>query len=154
MFPEVLTVILNTEADSGLEPIVPMDGTDCKRVGYTIVMSVNLGNSSHFDIHHVSQGFTVWSEENPSMGSNWYFVMPNVHGKRPVLRFGSAMGWQAAGMAEQCMHHCMSTSMPDGPDGKRVGRNRHAFQYNLFGTFISAKQKILAAGKALNQCPC
>jgi hypothetical protein len=43
-------VILSTEADSGLEPIVPMDGTGRKRVSQTMdMMSVNLGNISHDD---------------------------------------------------------------------------------------------------------
>jgi hypothetical protein len=44
-FPDILSVILSTEADSGLRPIVPVDGTDVKRIGHTIDidMSVNLG---------------------------------------------------------------------------------------------------------------
>jgi hypothetical protein len=153
-FPDVLSVILSTEADSGLEPVEPMDGTAGKRVGFTIDTSVNLGNSSHFDVHDASQGFAVWTEEIPSMGSNWYFVMPNVHGKRPDgvqffglavrLSHGAAISWDG-----RALRHCTSISMPDGQDGERVGKHRQNFKNNLFGTFTSAKQKILAAGKAL-----
>ena len=92
-FPDVLRVILCTEADSALRPIVPMDGTDGKRVGHTIDMSVNLRKTSHYDINDALQGFAVWTEENPSMDSSWYFVMPNVHGKCPdgVPFFGLAV---------------------------------------------------------------
>jgi hypothetical protein len=71
-FPDILSVILSTEADSGLVPAHPMDGIDGKRVGYTIDMSINLGNSSHFDNNDASQGYAVWTEENPSTGSNWF----------------------------------------------------------------------------------
>ncbi|KAI2499760.1 hypothetical protein MHU86_14703 [Fragilaria crotonensis] len=42
-FPDVLGVILGLEADSGLEPIPPMNGDGVERVGFTIDMSVNLG---------------------------------------------------------------------------------------------------------------
>ena len=43
-------------------------------------MSVDLGNSSHSDVHDASQGFAVWTEEVPGRGENWFFVLPNVHG--------------------------------------------------------------------------
>jgi hypothetical protein len=157
-FPDILSVILSTEADSGLQPVVPMNGTDGKRVGYTIDMSVNLGNSSHYDVNDATQGYAVWTEENPSMGSNWFFVMPNVHGNRPDgvpflglavrLCHGAAISWDG-----RALRHCTSISMPEGPEGERVKRTRQNFQNNLFGTFTSAKEKIVAAGRALFSTP-
>ena len=157
-FPDILSVILSTEADSGLRPIVPMDGTIGNHVGHTIDMSVNLGNSSHYDINDALQSFAVWTEENPSMGSNWYVVLPNVHGARPdgvplsglavCLSYGVAISWDG-----RALRHCTSISMPDGPDGERAGRNRRTFQNNLFGTFTSAKERVLAAGRALHKNP-
>jgi hypothetical protein len=41
-----------------------------REVGYTIDVSVNLGNRSHFDVHEASQGFSVWTEEVPGLGAN------------------------------------------------------------------------------------
>ena len=41
-------------------------------LGYTIAMSVDLGNSSQFDVGDVLLGFSVWTEEVPSLASNWY----------------------------------------------------------------------------------
>ena len=121
-------------------------------------MSVNLGNSSHYDVNDATQGYAVWTEENPSMGSNWFFVMPNVHGKRPDgvpflglavrLCHGAAISWDG-----RALRHCTSISMPEGPEGERVKRTRQNFQNNLFGTFTSAKEKIVAAGRALFSTP-
>ncbi len=55
-----------------------------QRVGYTIDMSVDLGNLSHFDVHDVSYCFGVRTEEVPGRVENWFFVLPNEHGlKQP-----------------------------------------------------------------------
>jgi hypothetical protein len=99
--------------------------------------------------------YAVWTEENPSTGSNWFFVMPNVHGKRPDgtpfsgfavrLTHGVAISWDG-----RELRHCTSVSMPDGPVGKRVGETRQKFRNNLFGTFTAAQEKIVAAGRALS----
>ena len=53
-----------------------------RQVGYTIDMSVDLGNASHYDVHDASQGYSVWTEEFPGWGTNWFFVMPNLHGRQ------------------------------------------------------------------------
>ncbi len=39
-----------------------------------------LGNAAHDDVHDASQGFSVWMEDIPGTATNWYFLMPNVHG--------------------------------------------------------------------------
>jgi hypothetical protein len=54
-----------------------------RRVGYTIDMSINLWNSSQYDVHNASQGFSIWTEEVRGRGHNWFFVMPNLFGRRP-----------------------------------------------------------------------
>jgi hypothetical protein len=71
-----------------------------RRVGYTIDMSVDLGNSSHFDLNDSSQAFSVWLEEMVGNGENWYFVFPNVHGVR--LEQGKQIEFQ--GMAVKLGH--------------------------------------------------
>ena len=66
-FPEVLSVIRDVEGDTGLQPVSPMDGAPPRGgsprqegrrhcVGYSIDMSCDLGNSSHYDVHDASQG--------------------------------------------------------------------------------------------------
>ena len=82
LFPDVLAVIQDAEGDTGLSPAVSSMGEpgNMLRVGFTIDMSVDLGNSSHYDVGDVSQGFFVWTEEVPGLASNWYFVMPNLYG--------------------------------------------------------------------------
>ena len=73
LFPDVLVVIQDAEGDTGLSPVSSM-GTPGNRlrVGFTIDMSVDLGNLSHYDVGNVSQGFSVWTEEVPGLASNWY----------------------------------------------------------------------------------
>jgi hypothetical protein len=123
-----------------------------RRVGYTIDMSVNLGNSSHYDVHDASQGFSVWTEEIRGRGANWYFVMPNLHGTRPdgrpfagvaiKLGHGVAISWDG-----RVIRHCTSLSMPDGIDGARVGEGKKRFKNHLYGTFTAAKERVVQAGR-------
>jgi hypothetical protein len=61
-------------------------------------MSLSLGNLLHYKVHDASQGFSVWTEEVPGHGENWYFVLPNVvHGSKPD-------GRQFCGMAVKLGH--------------------------------------------------
>ena len=87
-------------------------------IGYTIDMSVNLGDTSHFDVHDASQGFRVWNEDVPGCGANWFFVLPNVHGLKPdgVTKFrgmavklghGVAISWDG-----RVIRHCTSNPIP------------------------------------------
>ncbi len=107
-----------------------MQGECRRRVGYTVDMSVNLGNLSHFDVHDASQGFTVWAEEVPGCGENWFLVLPNVHGlKRDrVTKFrgmavklghGVAISWDG-----RVIRHCTSMSHPDGMEYAMAGKLR------------------------------
>jgi hypothetical protein len=197
-FPQVYSVIRDTEGNTGLLPVPPMDGEalptptpkgqtadlSCelegilcddgatndvgeeselvrgerrRRVGYTIDMSVNLGNASHFDVHDASQGFAVWTEDVPGHGENWFFVLPNVHGLKPdgVTKFrgmavklghGVAISWDG-----RVVRHCTSVSHPDGMEYGRVGEVRDSFFRNhLYGTFTAAKERIVRAGRAFS----
>jgi hypothetical protein len=128
-----------------------------RRVGYTIDMSINLGNSSHFDVNNASQAFSVWLEEIVGHGENWYFVLPNVYGVR--LEQGKRIGFQ--GMAVKLGHgvaiswdgrkirHCMTASCPDGMKAGYVAKgNESSFRNHLYGVFTAAKEKIVKAGRA------
>jgi hypothetical protein len=152
-FPQVYSVIRDTEGDSGLPPVVPMDGEGGWRVGYTIDMSVDLGNASHYDIHDASQGYSVWTEEFPGRGTNWYFVMPNLHGMRDGVAFsglavrlthGVAISWDG-----RVIRHCTSLSQPDGPAVDMVGGVSGGVKNHLYGTFTSAKERVVEAGRTL-----
>jgi hypothetical protein len=83
-FPQVLAVMRDMESDTGLQPISPMEGDPHKKrgAGFTVDICVNLGNLLHFDVHDASQGYSVWTEETPGCGANWYFILTNVHGTR------------------------------------------------------------------------
>jgi hypothetical protein len=81
VFPDVLSVIQDTEGDANATPCTAMAGDvlhNC--VGCMIDMSVDLANASHFDVNDALQGLSVWTEEMPGMASDWYFAMPNLHG--------------------------------------------------------------------------
>jgi hypothetical protein len=205
-FPQVYSLIRDTEGNSGLSPVSPMDGSAVpvemdgdgtdddnsnnnaddaeandnfrnqlqeklrkklrkememlerrQRVGYTIDVSVDLGNSSHFDVNDASQAFSVWLEESVGHGENWYFVLPNVHGVR--LEQGKQIEFQ--GMAVKLGHgvaiswdgwkirHCTSVSCPDGMKAGYVAKgNECSFRNHLFGVFTAAKEKIVKAGRA------
>ena len=64
VFPDVLSVIQDTEGDASVRPAADM-AVDVKGNcdGGSIDMSVDLANASHFDINNASQGFSVWTEE-------------------------------------------------------------------------------------------
>lgn len=166
-FPGIMPVMLDTEKDSGLDALPVMEGIvhpaekSAGRVGYTIDMSINLGNASHHDVHDASQGYSVWTEEVCGLGHNWYFVMPNLYGRRPdgstfsgiavKLSYGVAISWDG-----RVLRHCTSISHPDGPPkpehpwhSPRVSSDgRQRFGNYLYGNFTSAKERIVQAGRA------
>ncbi|KAI2491465.1 hypothetical protein MHU86_23102 [Fragilaria crotonensis] len=117
-----------------------------QRVGYTVDMSINLGNSSHYDVNDASQGYSVWTEEVLGLGKNWYFVIPSVCGLRPgtktkfsgmavKLGHGVAISWDG-----RVIRHCTSVSCPDGMERGFVARKRSPFRNYLYGTFTAARK--------------
>ena len=86
-FPDVLAVIQDTEGDTGIKPCAAMGGdNDGNCVGMSINTSDGLANESHYDSNDAFQGFSAWTEEEPGLADNWYFIMPNMHGVRPEGR--------------------------------------------------------------------
>ena len=67
-YPQVYAVIRDTEGNSGLQPVPPMDGEGGRRVGYAVDVSVDLGNTSHVDIHDGSQGYSVFGGKSSVAG--------------------------------------------------------------------------------------
>ena len=122
--------------------------------GYSIDMSCNLGNSSHYDVHDASQGFSVWTEEHRGAAKNWYFIMPNVHGRKLdgstfagvaiKLRHGTAISWDG-----RVVRHCTSITMPDGINGGSPldSKRKRDFANHVYGTFTAAKERIVQAGR-------
>jgi hypothetical protein len=149
LFPDVLAVMQDTEADTGMKPCAAMGGdNDGNRVGMSIDTSDGLINSSHYDGNDASQGIGAWTEEVPGLAHNWYFVMPNMHGIRAdgrpfngiaiKLQHGTAISWDG-----RLIRHCTSMMNPDGPEGHSnpVGRN------HVYGTFSAAKERVVNAGR-------
>jgi hypothetical protein len=78
-----MAVVHDMEEDSGVVPVDSMGGEKKgHRVVYSIDTSVDLGNAAHYDVHDASQGFSVKTEDTPGTGTNWVFLLPNVHGVR------------------------------------------------------------------------
>ncbi|KAI2492939.1 hypothetical protein MHU86_21617 [Fragilaria crotonensis] len=75
--PAALRVMQDFENDSGMQHARGMEGGRC-RVTLSMDLSINLANSSHFDVNDASQGFTIWTEDYPGSTEDWYFVLPNM----------------------------------------------------------------------------
>ena len=150
-------MIRDLASNSGLKPEPSMDGEGDQGcgVGYTIDMSVNLGNASHYNVHDALQGFSVWTEEILGLGSHWFFVMPNLYGKRPdgrpfrcvaiKLSYGTAISWDG-----RVIGHATSLSKTDAVDGMRVGDVGYYPRNHLFGAFTAAKVRVIKVGRALS----
>ena len=121
------------------------------RVAYSIDMSVDLENASHFDVGDASQGFSVWTEEVPGKAENWFFVMPNLYGNNNGVPFngvavklyhGTSISWDG-----RVIRHCTSLTCPDGT-GKPFGGNSHPTLNHVYGSFSAAKERIVNAGRS------
>ena len=136
--PAVLRVMQDFENESRMQHVGGMDGGIC-RVTLSMDLSINLANSSHYDVNDASQGFTIWTEDHPGTTGGWYFVLPpNMKGKFPgtdreyngiaiKLSDGVIIGWDG-----RLIRH--GTSMVNS----RVG--------NIYGTFFAAKTRIIKYG--------
>ena len=135
--PAALRVMQDFENDSGMQHAPGMEGDQC-RVTLSMDLSVNLANSTHFDVNDASQGFSIWTEDHPGSTDDWYFVLPNMKGKFPgtereyngiaiKLSDGVLIGWDG-----RLIRH--GTSMA----GSRVG--------NIYGTFFAPKTRIITYG--------
>jgi hypothetical protein len=121
------------------------DGNFC-RVTHTMDVSVDLSNSSHYDVNDASQGFSIWTEDSPGTTKDWYFVLPNVYGRRNgdghrtynglaiQLTHGVLISWDG-----RLIRHCTSLM------------NRPQESEHVYGTFFAAKNSIVRYGARIAQ---
>ena len=154
-FPDVLSVIQDIEADSSAVPCKSMTGQAsgdgvCFRVGFSVDISVDMANATHYDVGDCSQGISVWLEEIPGLATGWYFVMPNMYccidgrmynGIAIRLRHGTAISWDG-----RVIRHGTSISHPDGCNTPIVGTDGGHVNH-LYGTFTAGKERIVNAGR-------
>jgi hypothetical protein len=134
IIPGVLRIIQDAEADwlVTLAPLIlewmGMGSSLC--TSYSMDISVDLKNASHYNINNASQGcFSIWTEDEPGCTWNWNFVLPNVYGKWPPvglaikLTHGALISWDG-----HVSRHC--TSM--------MQRTKHVYR-----SFFAAKVLLL-----------
>ncbi len=91
------------ENDSGMQLPPGMEGGQC-RVTLSMDLSINLANSSQYDVYDASQGFTIWTKDYPCSTKDWYFVLLTMKGEFPgtdrqytgiaiKLLHGALIGW-------------------------------------------------------------
>lgn len=138
--PGVLRVMQDIEDDSDILPTMGMAGDGCYgRVSHSMDVSVDLSNSSHYDVNDASQGFSIWTEDNPGSTKEWYFVLPNVFGKK------SGTGKIYNGMAIRLTHGVLISW-----DGRLIRHCTSMMQRekncHVYGTFFAAKSSIVTFG--------
>ncbi|KAI2510623.1 hypothetical protein MHU86_3734 [Fragilaria crotonensis] len=138
--PGVLRVMQDIEDDSDILPTMGMAGDGCYgRVSHSMDVSVDLSNSSHYDVNDASQGFSIWTEDNPGSTKEWYFVLPNVFGKK------SGTGKVYNGMAIRLTHGVLISW-----DGRLIRHCTSMMQRekncHVYGTFFAAKSSIVTFG--------
>ena len=136
--PGVLRVAQDLENDASMTALAGMDGDgDTCCVTHTMDLSVNLSNSSHYDVNDACQGFTIWTEEKPGTTGGWYFVLPNMVGTFPDSNR------EYNGIAIKLTHGVLVSW-----DGRliRHGTSVMNRQGNVFGTFFAAKTKVVKHG--------
>ena len=62
------------------------------RVSHSMDASDNLVNASHYDNNDGSQGAGIWTGDKHGSTKDWYFVLPNVFGKK-MGKVKPAMVW-------------------------------------------------------------
>jgi hypothetical protein len=108
-FGEVLAGIKSAERKGApAKALNEMGGDDGP--GGTMMISRNLGNSSHYDYADQSHSFAIWVEKLRGVAGNWYFVMPNISineskGVVVRLRHGVAISWDG-----RKIRHCSSVT--------------------------------------------
>jgi hypothetical protein len=113
-FPYELAAMIGHMHAFGEHPSAEMGGSD--GVTKSINVSVNLGNTPHYDNGDLGIGFGVWFEDIPGSARNWYFMLPNVlvthngkvyEGVRIKLGHGVAISWDGV-----AVRHCTTVTEP------------------------------------------
>ena len=143
--PGVLRIIQDAEEDGDLEGRdggMNGDGKCC-RISFSMDISVNLANASHYDINDATQGFSIWTEDEPGGTRNWYFVLPNVYGKWPQGTASGKNGPVFHGLAIKLTHGTLISW-----DGRVIRHctSKMERSKNVYGTFFAAKSSIVAYG--------
>jgi hypothetical protein len=103
------------------------NGVTCR-----MIISTDLGNSSHYDVYDESISASIWVEERPNLAQNFYFILPNTTFtnnsgiKKAVmikLSHGIAISWNG-----KLIRHCTSVTT--------IGENNH-----VYGNFFGATKK-------------
>jgi hypothetical protein len=140
--PAVLRVMQDLENDSGMVAFEGMagDGGD-GHVSHTMDQSVDLANSTHYDGNDASKCFTIWTEDIPGSTEGWYFVLPNVHGKR------TDGGGLFEGLAIRLTHGVLVSW-----DGRLVRHGTSVMERegHVYGTFYAAKKAIVEHGQRMS----
>jgi hypothetical protein len=108
-YQEVLSDIQQAEqAGVTAAPLAEMGGVEGP--GGSIMISRNLGNSSHFDNSDGSNSCSIWAEKHVGNATNWFFVLPNItiNGSKGVvikLRHGVSISWDG-----RIIRHCSSVT--------------------------------------------
>jgi hypothetical protein len=76
--------------------------------GTRLIVSVNLGNSPHYDSGDAATSVAIWVEDKPGQSENWYFILPNVsyggsNGVLVKLVHGVVISWDG-----REIYHCTS----------------------------------------------
>ena len=108
-YPDVLADIQRAEKAGAEVPALEAMG-GAEGPGGSIMISKNLGNSSHYDNSDGSNSCSIWAETNVGEASNWYFVLPNmrINGSEGVvikLRHGVSISWDG-----RIVRHCSSVT--------------------------------------------
>ena len=140
MFVGTQRVMRDLERSAQQVPCDDMRGKhDCGMC--TQDFSINLTNSSHYDVGDASRGYAVWVEGGAVRGKSgndgWYFVLPNVvvvsgqeggecekGGIAIRLGHGVTISWDG-----RVLRHCTSQPIAMSQEGNR------------FGVFVAAKKR-------------
>ena len=116
------------------------DGRD-GHISHTMDQSVDLANSSHCDGNDASKCFTIWTEDISGSTEGWYFVLPNVHGKR------AGGGGLFDGLAIRLSHGVLISW-----DGRLVRHGTFVMDRkgHVYGTFYPAKKAIVEHGQRMS----
>jgi hypothetical protein len=136
-------VIQDFKNDSGITHAKGMGGGGICRVTHSMDLSVNLANSTHYDVNDASQGLSIWTVDHHGT-KHWYFVLPNMRSKFP----GTDREYN--GIAIKLSAHGVLI----GWDGRliRHGTSVTASQVgNVYGTFCAAKTRLIKYG--MSQLP-
>jgi hypothetical protein len=108
-YQDVLRDIRMAEGAGAIVPALEEMG-GVRGPGGSIMLSRNLGNSSHYDYSDRSNSCSIWAEKRLGKAKNWYFVLPNlsINGSKGVvvkLRHGVSISWDG-----RIIRHCSSVT--------------------------------------------